>query len=245
METEINGNTYRIKQSSPGIFVIALLAGIFAGGGGLIALGAYHIVTFQNDLFLIICFLPLCLLAFWLARKVSSAGIAIKMDETGLKLTWVKQFIFFREADDEFAWGEITDYVFEPDRQFDRIRLHLKDGYTFSIRHNNDDDGKDDFRRFLDDFIRKVGQINDSDSDKSNDIRIGKNVFESTGGLVMAIVLLAVMILAPVSIFLFPPAKPVQYVRMMALYAFALFFVARVFVARKKRKAYEESLKQN
>ena len=71
------------------------------------------------------------------------------------------------------------DYVFQPDRQFDQFKLHLKDGRKFKFYHNNDHDGKDDFQNFLADFSVKVKQYNNADNDKKNDIRLGKTIYET------------------------------------------------------------------
>lgn len=242
-ENETPPKTYRLRQSSPGLFLVTLLAIIYAGMGLFILLAVLHLMTIQNKLILVLCFLPVAIPAFYFARKASTREIAVTMDESGLKIKWIRQFFFSRKPDDEFGWDEIAEYVFEPDRQFDRLKFRLKDGYRFSIRHNNDDDGKDDFRQFTQDFIRKVGEINDADNNKGNDIRLGRNFFESTAGLVMALFVIAVIILVPVSLTLFPPAKPVQYGKLAVVSLAGLFFVARVFYARRNRKTCEKRMK--
>lgn len=193
--------TYKIKQSSPWLFIATLLTVIFSGMAILISLTSYQILPKGQPLTFILCFAPIIGLAFYLPRYTATADIEITIDDDGIKRKWLRKFIMHSSEDSEYKWTEIADYVFQPDRQFDQFKLHLKDGTKFKFYHNNDHDNKDDFRKFLSSFVERVEQINNADRDKLNDIKLGKTIYETFGGLILA--LLAVILIIGIPIILF------------------------------------------
>jgi hypothetical protein len=182
-------------------------------------------------------------LAFYLPRYTATADIEIHIDNVGLKRIWLRQFIFHNKIDDEIQWNEIMDYVFQPDRQFDQFKMHLKDGRKFKFYHNTDHDGKDDFQKFQSDFSERVELHNNVDKDKKNDIRLGKTIYETGWGLLLAIFGVAIIIGLPILLFLFPVKKNANYAMLAFSYIGAIYFIIQVYVHRKRRKEYENSLK--
>jgi hypothetical protein len=238
--------TYKIKQSSPFLYVVTLLTVIFSGTAILLFLSSNHVLPKEQPLIFILCFAPIIGFAFYLPRFTATAEIEITIDDEGLKRKWLRQFIWHSKPDNEFKWAEIDDYAFQPDRQFDQFKLHFKDGTKFKFYHNNDHDSKDDFRKFLLDFVHKVEQLNNADNNKRNDIKLGKTIYETTLGLLLAIVAVIMIVGLPIMIFVLPhkgTLKSSNYAMLGASYIGAIYFIVQVYTHRKRRKEYEDSFK--
>jgi hypothetical protein len=235
--------TYKIRQSSPWLFIATLLTVIFSGMALLIFLTIYEIRPKGQPLIFILCFAPIVGLAFYLPRYTATADIEIEFDNNGIKRKWLRQFILHNRKDDNFEWTEIDNYVFQPDRQFDQFKLHFKNGTKFKFYHNNDHDNKDDFRKFLSDFVQKVEQINNADNDKRNDIKLGKTIYETFGGLILALIGGLMIVGIPIMLIVFPVKKTPNYAMLGVAYIGAIYFVVQVYLHRKRRKAYEDSFK--
>ena len=235
--------TYKIRQSSPWLFIATLLTVIFSGMAILIFLSSSQILPKGQPLIFILCFAPVIGLAFYLPRFTATADIEITIDSEGIKRRWVRQFILHNKQDDEFKWKEIDDYVFQPDRQFDQFKLHLKNDTKLKFYHNNDHDDKDDFRKFFSDFVERVEQLNNADKDKRNDIKLGKTLYETTGGLILAVFAVIVIIGLPILLIALPTKKTPNYFGLGVGYTGAIYFLVQVYIHRKKRKEYENSFK--
>ena len=231
--------TYKIKQSSPWLFITTLLTVIFSGMTILVFLTSNQILPKGQTLLLIVYVSPVIGLAFYLPRFIATADIEILIDEDGIKRKWLRQFIFHSKQDDEFKWTEIDDFVFQPDRHFDQFKLHFKNGTKFKFYHNNDHDNKDDFRKFLSNFVQKVEQLNNADNDKRNDIKIGKTIYETTWGLVLAAIAVIMIVGIPIMLFILPhkgTPKISNYFYLAASYMGAIYFVIQVYIHRKRGK---------
>ena len=238
--------TYKIKQSSPWLFVVTLLTVIFSGMAILIFLSSNQILPKGQPLIFILCFAPVMGLAFYLPRFTATADIEILIDDEGIKRKWLRQFILHNKQDDEFKWTDIDDYVFQPDRQFDQFKLHFKNGTKFKFYHNNDHDSKDDFTKFLSDFVQKVEILNNVDNDKRNDIKLGKTIYETTWGLVLAAIAVIMIVGFPIMLFILPhkgTPNTSNYFYLAASYIGAIYFIIQVYTHRKRRKEYEDSFK--
>ena len=209
----------------------------------LIFLSSSQILPKGQPLIFILCFAPVRGLAFYLPRFTATADIEITIDSEGIKRRWVRQFILHNKQDDEFKWKEIDDYVFQPDRQFDQFKLHLKNDTKLKFYHNNDHDDKDDFRKFFSDFVERVEQLNNADKDKRNDIKLGKTLYETTGGLILAVFAVIVIIGLPILLIALPTKKTPNYFGLGVGYTGAIYFLVQVYIHRKKRKEYENSFK--
>lgn len=209
----------------------------------LIFLSSSQILPKGQPLIFILCFAPVIGLAFYLPRFTATADIEITIDSEGIKRRWVRQFILHNKQDDEFKLKEIDDYVFQPDRQFDQFKLHLKNDTKLKFYHNNDHDDKDDFRKFFSDFVERVEQLNNADKDKRNDIKLGKTLYETTGGLILAVFAVIVIIGLPILLIALPTKKTPNYFGLGVGYTGAIYFLVQVYIHRKKRKEYENSFK--
>jgi hypothetical protein len=228
--------TYSIRQTSPTLWVISLLLTIFTGMGLAIALAANGLLPKGQMWLFIVIIAPFFLLAFKIPRYTATVDIEIIIDEYGLKKRWLKQFLFQNRPDIEIKWTEVQDYVFEPDRQFDKFKMTLKNGTKFKFFHNNDYNDKDEFLTFLRHFEQKINQIN-SDKDTTNDIKRGKTIYVTKWGLVLAGFAIVMMIAFPVILIFFPAKKTPNYAAIGASYVGAIFYLTQVILHRQKSKS--------
>lgn len=227
-------NSYKIYVSSPLLFIATLIVGIF-GGSILIYTIKQALFSTIDELFTVVFAIGLIFLVFYLARRASRAEIEIQIDNDGLKHNWVKRFPLDNRKDFEIKWMDIDNYNFQPDRQFDKFKIKLKDGAKYKFYHNNDYDDKDDFQKFLQAFTRKVHNLNSQDVNVSNNIKQGKTIYETTFGLVLAIFGLIVIIGFPIMVIFFPPEK-ISWGPAIAAYGGAIYYVSIVYLYRKRAK---------
>ncbi len=227
--------TYNIKQTSVFLWILSLLASIFAGIGLMILITKTGLISKDQPIFIIALVAPIIFFAFKIPRYTATVDIELTIENDGLKMKWLRQFLFQNRPDRNITWTEIKDFVFEPDRQFDKFKLTLKDGTKFKFHHNTDHDNKDDFQQFRIDFEKKISKIN-SDKDKTNDIKRGKTIYETVWGLILAVIGI-VMIVAIIIIFLFfPIKKTTNYAALGASMIGAIYFILQVYIQRTKNK---------
>lgn len=114
-------------------------------------------------------------LGFFIASRLSTAKIRIKLDEHGLQHKWMKRFFFSREADIQLRWDQMTDYIFEEDRTFYKFQLTLQHKQRYRFYRQTFWPTRDDFHKFKRDFPHL---IRDLKSVSANDIVRGKTVYE-------------------------------------------------------------------
>ena len=228
--------TYNIKQTSVFLWIFSLIASTFAGTGLMILIiKATGLIPKDQPIFIIVLVVPIIFFAFKVPNYTATVDIELTIDNKGLKKKWLRQFLFQNRPDSNINWIEIKDFVFEPDRQFDKFKLTLKDGTKFKFHHNKDHDNKDDFQKFRLDFENKIAKIN-SDKDKTNDIKRGKTIYENVWGLVLAVIGI-IMLIAIIVILLFFPVKKVTNYSMLGAYAIGtVYFIFQVYDHRKKNK---------
>src|SRR6478672_8491460 len=138
--------TYKIRQSSLGLFAVILFTVVFADVG----IFFFLLHNLKHQIAYVLSFAILLPSMLYIPQMVSSADTEITLTDKGIEHKWIKQILFQQKNDLSILWEEISDYVFEPHSQFDQFKLHLKDGTTFRIFHNHDHD-KDEFRIFIQD----------------------------------------------------------------------------------------------
>lgn len=235
---------YRIKQTSPFNYILTFMLTFFIGMFILLKLSNQEIIPKGQPLIFVLFFAPIIILAFYLPKFTSVALIEIIIDETGITKRWLKQFLLRKKRNEVVKWNEIQNYIFQPDRQFDKFKLNLKSGKKFVFYHNNDHDDKDDFRLFLTDFINKVENINTQENITVKDkIRIGKTIYETKGGLILAILSIIVLVGLPI-LFIFSPHKDAiktsNIFMLASSYIGAIYYIIQVYIHRKKRKEYDK-----
>lgn len=225
---------YKIRQSSLGLFAIVLL--IVGCISGLICLFLLRNIPNQQ-LAYILSFAVLFGLLIYIPRLFSSTNTEITLTNNGLEQKWLRQFLFQRRQDLSIQWKEIADFVFEPHRQFDQFKLHLKDGTVFRMFHNRDH-YKDDFKVFLQEFTQKVNELNTQESDKSIAIQEGRPTYTwQTWALGSFAVFLTVLI--PILLIRYPPkTQPPLYrwILLIAIYLLAMFILITSILKLKKQR---------
>ena len=216
---------------------------LFLGMGILIYLAKNQVLQKEPKILVFVIVAPVIGGAFFLPRYTATAEIEITIDDEGVKRKWLRRFLLSSKSDIEFKWADIEDYVFQPDRKFDQFKLHLKDGTKFKFYHDNGHNEKDDFSKFLSDFILRVKRLNIADYDKRNDIKLGKTIYETTGGLILAAFAVVVIIGLPIMLIALPTKKTPNYFGLSAAYTGVIYYLIQVYIHRKRRKEYEDSFK--
>ena len=98
-------NRYKIKQSSPWLFVATLLLTIFTGIILLLILTKYQIIPKGHPLIFILCFTPIMILAFYFPKFIAVAEIEISFNDEGLQKKWLTQFVLHNKKDIKIKWS--------------------------------------------------------------------------------------------------------------------------------------------
>ncbi|MBA5246470.1 hypothetical protein H1R16_10745 [Marnyiella aurantia] len=226
---------YNITQTSQFLYTVTFLITLLSGIFTLVLLVPKGV----SFLIFLALFAPIFILAFYLPRFTSTAEIEIIMDEKGMERKWIKQFLFQTREDDYIHWMDIESYIFQPNSQFDKFKLNLKNGSNFAFFHNNESSNTDDFNHFLRDFITKVEEINTKPGDKKQPIRIGKTFYETTLGLVIAIFFVIIIIAVPTVLIVVPgkdKASSSTILGIISSSAPIIFFIFQVYTHRRKRR---------
>ena len=221
---------YKIRQTSPTYWFLTLFLTIFLGFVIIIVIATK--IGILNFGVYALLMTPIIFIAFILPRYSATVDIEIIMDEIGIKKKWIRQFIFQHRSDIEVNWLEISEYIFEPRRQFSKLKISLKDGSKISFYHNNDHEGKDEFLKFLNDLKIRINQINISGE---NNIKKGATIYETGWGLLLAAILILCMIGIPIFI-LINRANRINYAGIAGFYIGALYFLIQVIIHRTKNK---------
>lgn len=114
-------------------------------------------------------------ISFYIASRLSTAKIRIKLDEHGLQHKWVKRFFFSREPDIHLRWDQIIDYVFEEGRTFYKFQLTIQGKQRYRFYRQTIWPTRDDFHKFKRAFPHVIRDIK---SVSANDIGRGKTIYE-------------------------------------------------------------------
>ena len=235
--------TYKIKQSSPLLWFFSFLTFLLVGMGTIIYLANNNVLPKEPKFLVFVIVASVVGGAFFLPRYTSTAEIEMTINEEGIKRKCIRRFLLGSQSDLEMKWTDIEDYIFQPDRKFDQFKLHLKNGKKIKFYHDNGHDNKDDFRKFLFDFSQRVEKLNNADKDKQNDIKIGKTIYETTGGLILAAFAILIIVGLPIFLIAIPTKHSPNYFGLGTAYIGAIYFLVQVSIHRKKRKEYEDSFK--
>lgn len=225
--------TYKIKQTSLLLWSISFLFTVLVGEGIVIVLVINNVIHREQFWLIFILIALVFYLAFKVPRYLATVDIELIMDQDGLKKKWLKQFMFCNKPEVDIKWTEVQDYVIQPDRQFDKFRITLKDGSKFQFYHNNEHTD-DNFLTFLRHFEQRITQLN-ADNEITNKIKRRKTIYETNWGLALAVVAILFMIAIPTTLFLFPKVRP-NYVAIGITYSSAIYFLSQVYTYRRQNK---------
>ncbi|MBF0694189.1 MAG: hypothetical protein IR153_03910 [Flavobacterium sp.] len=221
--------SYKIKQSSQILFITILI---------VITLCGIYILNTLNDkplpkLATFILIAAIIAISYFSARYLSTAEIEIIVNKEGIKKKWTKQFILRNRPNVKIDWNEISEYLFERDRNWSTFEIVTKTGAIFQLVHNDDYDNKDDFLKFVRNFESKVQKIN-SDDIPENDIIRAPTIYEGSTGVMIAIFGGVLVFGLMMSIFI-SVEKPKHYYGIIAACLGVSFFIQQVYSHRKRK----------
>jgi F0F1-type ATP synthase assembly protein I len=229
--------TYKIKQTSIFLWLVSLLGTIYSSILLIASLIKFGLIPSPQGqpIYIIALVAPITFFAFKVPNHIASADIELTIDEDGLNKKWLKQFPFLDRPDIKIYWTDMKDFVYQPERQFDKFKITLKDGTKFKFHHNNDHRDKDDFQKFQLDFEKKVSKLN-NDSLKKNNIKQGKTIYETAWGLISAIIGVIAIVGLIIVVLFSPFKKTTNYAMLWASLIGTIYFIYQVYVHRKKKK---------
>lgn len=224
---------YIFRQTYPVIWIISFLLILFLGITIVfVVLNAYHI---NSKLFFIIGVIFFLIVALIFPRHISSCLIEMSIDDKGIKKKVIKKSRYQKSSEYEIEWLEISNYIFEPARQFDKFKILLINGDKFKLHHNNDDNNKDDFIKFINDFQAKVKEKN-NENEITHKIEVGQTIYERKTGLIIGIFALIIIVGVPVLFFTGSFKKSVNFAAIAGIYLGAIIYLTIVIMYRTKSK---------
>jgi hypothetical protein len=192
----------------------------------------------DNHVFLIILLIPIVYLSFYLTKYTSYSDIQLGMDEDGIEIKYLKQPFFLNRIDAQIYWEDIEAYKYEPSHRFDKFVIKLRSGKRIKFFHETDRDAKDNFKKLITDFSFTVDRLNNERFD-DNEIKKLKVIYETTYGLVSAIIVVLFLIAAPVLLLLlliFKGKSSTNFAGLILSYIGGFYYVYEVYSHRKKKK---------
>lgn len=229
--------TYEIKLSNPWLYIVTKMTTLFLGIGILLLLETQGLFPGSVKLVIILAIVIVYSAIFILPKFTSVAEIEMTISEEGIQRKWIKQFLFYNKADDEFQWSEIDSFVFQPGRQFDQFKIYFTNGTKLRLYHNNDLDFKDGFIEFLANFQNKVEEINQQKG--KTQIKRAKSFYETRLGLVLVWIFVVFVIGIIVLLFLTPKKghlTPAIFFGLAASVSGGVYYVIQVYVHRRDRR---------
>jgi hypothetical protein len=221
---------FKIKATS---LLIYSISSTFIALSGM-SIGVYMAITNANDVyFFILILFGLAALVF-IPDLLSKASTEWSITEKEIKIKWLTQFLFHKIQDQTIMWENIEEYKFQPQRRFSFFKLKLRDNTRLKYWHSNTA-VDDDFDEFLINFQKQVLQFNNEGINILHAIKRSKTIYETTGGLALALILTLFMISFPI---LFVHLKPhrVDWIYIIAAYSGGIYFTSQVIAFRLKKK---------
>jgi hypothetical protein len=192
----------------------------------------------NNSLLFIVLILPIVYLSFYLTKYTSYSDIQLGMGEDGIEIKYLKQPFFLNRINAQIYWEDIEAYKYEPSLRYDKFVIKLKTGKRIKFFHETDKNGKDNFLKLITDFSFTVNRLN---NEKFNDgeIKTLKVIYETTYGLVSAIIVVLFLIAAPVLLLLlliFKGKSSTNFAGLILSYIGGFYYVYEVYSHRKKKK---------
>jgi hypothetical protein len=215
--------SFSIYSSSTAIIV---LSGMF--------IGVSMALNNANDVYFFILILFGLTALVFIPNWLSTAKTEWSVSEKGIEIKWLSQFLFLKKTDRSITWENIDQYKFQPGREFSYLELKLRDNTTLKYWHSNST-YEDEFDEFLTYFQKQVIEFNDTGINVLHPIRRKKTIYETTKGVVLAIVTAILLISFPILIIVLNPAK-VNWVGIITAYSGGIYFISKVVSYNRKKK---------
>jgi len=222
--------TFKIKSSSWVLFILTLMTVLIGG----ILLAIKILPTRNHPGFTLPIVISVLVIAYFATKLTSIAVIEVTLTEKTIYFKWFKNYLFESNSEWTINWTDISEYKFQRDRNFDLLKFKLTDGKIFRLWHNNGFT-KDDFYELVSAFEKRVLYYNESKSATTSVIKRGKTIYETTGGLVFAIIGGLFLIATPILIYFLPSKSHVNWGGFVLAYAGGLFFIGQVIYFRRKK----------
>jgi hypothetical protein len=235
--------TYKIKTTDWKIWIPTLMVTVF--GGVLLAVKFLP----KGDTISIISVVFILLLAFFLQRFTSTALVEVTLTKNDITIRWLSQYIFHHYPDRTILFSDIESYKYQPDNNFDLLKLSMKDGSEIKLWHFaltfKDDFDKlvIDFSQFVTSFNKRVTQKAHSHADipqadnEPQTIKRAATIYEGEGAIFIALFAVIVIIAVPLILYFNPGDRQKNPFVLLAPMAGAIFFLTQFYRHRKKHKA--------
>jgi len=186
------------------------------------------------------------LLFVWydLAHRLSTASVAITLDDEGIHQVWLRQFAFTSHPNIAVNWTDIVDYKFELEPRNHWFRATLKDGTVWRFHRDFYSFKKDDFVAFKAAFTEQVEQYNRENAANGVQIWRAKTFPETQTAYVLAILICVLIAAFPVVLVILasndPDAVPLVGIVGAVVFVPAFLFVYLVHLKRKERRQYNK-----
>lgn len=210
---------------------------IFGGIGRMLYLKEMGVLP-SNGPWVVLLMLGLFGLVFLLTQYFATAKMVITMGDEGIRRVWETQFPGNWRADEDIKWAEVTEYLYQPEKNYQVFKITLTAGRVIKL-YRAWYAGKDDFTRFRKDFVQKVEERNRSGGREGVKIRMSRSFYESKTAYVIAIigvVLLVVASLVVLALSFYRGPHFGNFVSLGAGYTMVLYFVAMVYRYRQTRR---------
>jgi hypothetical protein len=234
--------TYRIKTTEWKIWIPTLMVTMF--GGAIIAIKFLP----KGDTISIISAILIMVLAFFSSAFTSTAFVEVTLTKNDISIRWLSQYIFHHYPDRTILFSDIESYKYQPDNNFDLLKLSMKDGseiklWHFSLTFKDDFDKLViDFPQFVNNFNKRVTQKPRSQADisytvnESMKIKRAATIYEGDGAIFIAIFAIIVIIAAPLILYFNPGDRQTNPFVILVPMAGAIFFLTQFYKHRKKNK---------
>ena len=217
-------DTFKVKTSSWVLFIIFFVALLFTAIiplGFLLPKGNNAVIYIKAGLSVII--------AWTGAYQLSTARTIWRLTTDGIDITWSTQFLLHDRKDRFVLWDEVVSYKYQPDRNFDLLKLKLKDGSVIRIWH--DSITSDDFHKLVTAIKNAIEKVNTTSGIPK--IKRGKTVYESTLAKVFATVTVILLVALPFFISGLPSVRKTGWIGLGIVYAGGIYFIAQVIAHQK------------
>jgi hypothetical protein len=227
--------TYNFKAVN---WVIFILTSFFLLMGGAILL--VSVIPRGHNTIFMLSFVVLILFIIYILRMTSFAKVEVTIDDDTISIKWLEQFLFSNKRDVTISFNEIATYSTQSDLNWDWFKIEMKDGNVYKIWRSNLL-GNDDYSEFISEFISSVenhniGETKKSVKENSTTIKRGKSIHETTGGLIITVFLIVIMVGFPILLAVSPSTKESNYSIFLLGYLGAIYFVFQVYTKRKGNK---------
>jgi hypothetical protein len=206
-------------------YLLAIALGVFC------TLGLFIYLTFipkdQIILFMGV-FGGLTFLILKTTKRLDKGLVNLTIDNEGLKIEWLRQFMFHNKPNENIKWVDIVDYTYIPDQHFDIFRIRTdKKKIKLSLAETSES-----FYVFYGELEEKVEIL--KSADKNLNVKRGRTFYETKWAVVFAI-FIVLLLVAFVGLLIFRPPEKINYGSLFIFLGGAIFYVYTVWSYRQKK----------